>query len=422
MPTRRLSTVRDLRRNNRAQLLSALYFDGPLTRPELSDRTGLSSGTVSNVINDLIEFGAVIEAGALDSNGGRPRTLLRVNPARGYAVGVSIGPKRLRAGVFDLAMTELSRLDEPLRAEGRDPADAARQMLAATDQVLLAAGIDRAGVLGLGVGVSGVVEHGAEARVTAQTMGWEAVPLGRLLAEGADFPLFIANGAKNMGQAELWFGAGRGARQAVITLLSSGVGAAVVTDGSIYQGAGSSAGEWGHMTIEVDGRRCGCGAYGCLEAYIGAGAIIERHAQLTGRRSDPDGDEQSALAAILAATAHDPHARQVLDETARYLGVGIANLINLFNPERIIIGGTAGLLLGEHLLPAVREVAQAFALRAPYANVTIELARLGVDAAIVGAAALPIAEFLRTGGAVVKAPAPRVPLLEQTQIRQRLGA
>ncbi|MCP2329297.1 putative NBD/HSP70 family sugar kinase [Hamadaea flava] len=402
MPTRRFTTVHDLRRNHRAELLSALYVDGPLTRPELSAATGLSAGTVSNVINDLIEAGAVVEAGALDSSGGRPRILLRVNPTRGYAIGVSIGPRHIQAGVFDLAMTELSRIDQPLPPEARDPEQAARRIEAVTDEVIRTAGVDRAQVLGLGVGVSGVVEHGDEILVSAETMGWNAVPLARLLQHGRGIPLFVDNGAKNMGQAELWFGAGRGAQEAVIALLSSGVGAAIVTHGSVYQGASSSAGEWGHMTVEVGGRRCGCGARGCLEAYIGAEAIIDRYRQLTGRRTDPYADDQAVLADIVAAAPDDPDAQRVIDETALYLGTGVANLINLINPERIIIGGWAGLLLGDRILPAVREITRENALRVPFNDATIHLAKLGVDAAIVGAAALPIAEFLRTGGAAAQ--------------------
>lgn len=403
MSVSRLSNVRDLRRSNRSVVLSALYFSGPLTRQDLSRVTGLSGATVSNVVSQLIEFGAVVEAGALDSEGGRPRILLRVNPTRGYAVGVSLGPKRLMAGIFDLSLRELCRVDRALRADSHDPAESARLILAVTEQVVATAGIDRQALLGVGVGVSGVVEHGGgDVLVSAQTMGWEAVPLSRLIGGAAGVPVHIDNGAKNLGQAEMWFGAGRGARQAVVVMISSGVGAAMITDGSLYQGAGSSAGEWGHMTVEVGGRRCGCGSRGCLEAYVGAAGILDRYRQLSGRRPDPQEDEREALAAIAAGAEHDAVARQILDEAALYLGVGIANLVNLINPERVIIGGWAGLLLGAELLPAIREHVRLNSLRAPYGQTSIELAKLGDDAAIVGAAALPIAQFLRAGAATTR--------------------
>jgi len=416
MRVRKPSTVRDLRRGNRAELLSAIYFDGPVSRHELIRTTGLSSASVSNVTSELIESGAVVEAGAVDSEGGRPRILLRANPARGYVVGVSVGPRRLVAGAFDLTLRELSRLTVPLTPGQQQPDEVVRRLLDAVSTVLAEARIDPATVLGLGVGVSGVVEHGPDPLVSDQTMGWARLPLEQLLRAGTDLPIFLDNGAKNMGRAEMWFGAGRGAQQAVIALVSSGVGAAIVANGVIYQGASSSAGEWGHMTVEVGGRRCRCGARGCLEAYVGAEAVADRYHQLAGVRPEPKLDEQALLRRIVAeATGEEPAgsapvtveaARRVLDETAVYLGVGVANLINLVNPERIILGGWAGLLLGEALLPQLREAARENALRTPFGHTVIELALLGADAAIVGAATLPVAEFLRTGGVTPADPVP----------------
>src|SRR6185437_14285857 len=160
----------------------------------------------------------------------------------------------------------------------------------------------------------------------------------------------------------------------------SGVGACVVADGSPYRGTGRSAGEWGHTTVQVGGRPCRCGARGCLEAYVGAEAVIERYREAAaGSATAADGrqhaeSEESALAAILAADARgDGAARAVLEETAVYLGVGVANLINLFNPERIALGGWAGLLLGARLLPRVRQIAGEYALRHAFATVDLSL-------------------------------------------------
>ncbi|MZD03594.1 ROK family protein, partial [Streptomyces sp. SID5785] len=263
-------------------------------------------------------------------------------------------------------------------------------------------------LIGVGVGVPGIVDASGPdgAVVHGQTVGWDAVPLERLLrAAGGlppDLPLFVDNGAKTLGRAEMWFGAGRGARHAVIALIGSGVGACVIADGEPYRGASSSAGEWGHTVVRVGGRRCRCGARGCLEAYVGAAALLERWQERGGRdgRDGRDGhraapDEEGALADLLA----DPSAAELLDETAEFLGAGIAGLVNLFNPERIVVGGWAGLLLGPRLIGPVRRAAAAHALRHPFAQTTVELGRLGPDAVTVGAATLPLARFLDSGGA-----------------------
>ncbi|WP_372350087.1 ROK family protein [Streptomyces sp. KL116D] len=400
-PRRR--TVRDLRRNNRATVLSKLYFDGPLSRQELGPLTALSSGSISNVVAELVADGLLEEAGSVDSDGGRPRTLLRVAPGSGHLVGVDVGETRVRVELFDLALSELARVDAPLpdgRPGGKyDAQDVVRLIATGLTRVLGEADVEPGSIVGVGIGVPGIVDASGPsgAVVHGQTIGWDAVPLEAMLrAPGElppELPLFIDNGAKTLGRAEMWFGAGRGARNAVITLIGSGVGACVIADGVPYQGSSSSAGEWGHTVLRVGGRECRCGARGCLEAYVGAEALLERWREAGGSWTSPD--EEGALAELL----DDPSTGQLLDETAEFLGAGIADLVNLFNPERIVVGGWAGLLLGPRLIEPVRRAAAAYALRHPFAQTTVELGRLGTDAVTVGAAALPLARFLERGGA-----------------------
>ncbi|MFI8997495.1 ROK family protein [Streptomyces sp. NPDC053542] len=400
MPERHRRTVRDLRRGNRATLLRRLYFEGPLSRQELTAHTGLSSASVSNVTAELLADGLLEEAGSVGSDGGRPRTLLRIPPRAGSLIGVDVGETRIRVELFDITMTELARAEHSLKDGGHGDVTHVVRLIVDGLAEVCRADVPHGPLLGIGVGVPGIVAEDPAADgavVHAQTVGWDAVPLESLLRDTAQLPLstplFVSNGARTLGQAEMWFGAGRGARDAVIALIGSGVGASVITDGSAYGGAAQGAGEWGHTTMQLRGRRCRCGARGCLEAYVGAEAVLERWREAGGGRA-PGADEESALAALLAA--EDPAAAEVLAETAEYLGAGIADLVNLFNPERIVLAGWAGLLLGARLLPAVREATAAYALRYPAARATIELGRLGTDAVTVGAATLPLNRFLTT--------------------------
>lgn len=148
----------------------------------------------------------------------------------------------------------------------------------------------------------------------------------------------------------------------------------------------------------VNGRRCRCGASGCLEAYVGGRAIVARYDELRRRPLvDPGSDLAERVDAISGANARDRSAAKVVDETAMYLGVGIADLINLFNPERIVIGGWVTQSLGDRLLPRVREVAAEHALHMPYNDVSIVPAELGRDAVALGAATLPVSQFLESG-------------------------
>jgi len=347
------------------------------------------------VIRELIDEGIVVETGLAESVGGRPRAMLGMNPEYGYVIGVDIGETRTRVGLFDLTMTERAKAEYPLeRAAEHDAEVVVTQIVSGINAVLADSGIDEDAVLGVGVGVPGIIERGPEVLVHGQTYGWDAVPLGGLLRAHTKLPVRFDNGAKTMGQAELWFGAGRGARNAVMVLLGSGVGASLISGGITYQGATSSAAEFGHVTVAVGGRKCRCGAAGCLEAYAGATAILERHGQPLA-----SGDQELALAeliniALINTACTAPAAAAVLEETVEYLGAGLGTLVNLFNPERIILGGWAGLQLGARFLPEIRASAKRHALRHLYAATSIELGQLGPGAVARGAATLPVETFL----------------------------
>ncbi|MEV7191992.1 ROK family protein [Streptomyces sp. NPDC093510] len=413
MAERSSRTVRDLRVGNRAAVLQRLYFGGPKSRQALGPATGLSSGSISNVVAELTADGLLEEAGSVESDGGRPRTLLRVAPSSGSLIGVDVGETRVRVEAFDLALTELARTERLLTDSGHDVETVVRHIGEGVAQVVTEAGIGpgtpHGPLIGVGVGVPGIVDldDAGNTVVHGQTIGWDAVPLEALLREAIELPAdtayFVDNGARALGQAEMWFGGGRGARDAAIVLIGSGVGACVVTGGVIHGGARGGPAEWGHLTVSVRGRRCRCGARGCLEAYAGAEALLARW-QEEGGTLPADADEETGVSALLAAawpqdgTAPDPVAVRVLDETAEYLGAGISDLVNLFGPERVLVGGWAGLQLGPRLLAAVREYTEAYALRHPAARATVELGQLGPDAVTVGAATLPLADFFARGG------------------------
>ncbi|MFF7333046.1 ROK family protein [Streptomyces sp. NPDC090306] len=424
-------TVRDLRRENRTAVLQRLYFDGPMSRHALAPATGLSSGSISNVVTELLADGLVEEAGSVGSDGGRPRTLVRIAPSSGHMIGVDVGETRVRVELFDLSMAELARAERPLARGGRQAYDVAvvvDHIRTGVEEVLAATGLTADGLLGVGIGVPGIVEHTARegAVVHGQTIGWDAVPLEQLLRASAQLPdrvpYFVDNGAKTLGQAEMWFGAGRGARNAVVVLFGSGVGACVVSD-EVERGR---AVEWGHLTVRVRGRRCRCGTLGCLEAYAGAEALLERWEEAGGTRP-ADSDEETALTAMLTAAyppdggPPDPVAAAVLDETAEYLGAGLSDLINLFQPERVLVGGWAGLQLGPRFLESVRGHALSYALSHPAGRVGIEMGRLGPDAVTVGAAILPLADFFARGGRPLPEPdAPRQTPAWRTSLGARL--
>jgi predicted NBD/HSP70 family sugar kinase len=407
MPRARTTTVRDLRKSNRSRALWQLFLNGPLTRQEIGELSGLSIATVSNLVTALEAEGVVVEVGLEDSNGGRPRGLLQVNPGYGYVIGVDVGETAFLVELFDLRLQMRARHTSVTDMAVLDPEDAVSHIAEGIESVIAESAVDRRAILGVGVGVPGLVEHGEDAVVHGQSVGWHAVPLEAMLRSRTGLPTLVDNCAKTLGQAERWFGAARGTDNAVIVLLGIGVGTCIISNGEVYQGATGSAGEWGHTTMVVGGRTCRCGAKGCLEAYVGAGAIAARYDELKGRRvATSPGGLEGRITAIIDSAGRDPAAAQVLEETVTYLGAGIADLVNLFNPERVAVGGWLGQALSTTLLPSVREAAGRHALHLPFSRVEIIKAGLGKDAVALGGATLPIARLL-TAGAVVTEPADR---------------
>ncbi|MEZ0094017.1 ROK family protein [Streptacidiphilus sp. EB129] len=411
-------TTRDLRWRNRSDLLTRLYLGESTGRNDLARASGLSPATVSNVVSDLIGDGLVAEAGSVSSAGGRPRALLRVRPDFGHVVGVDIAETRIRVGLFDWTLRLVAEEVYPVTATRLDPRRVARTVLAGIARVTAVAGPAADQLLGVGVAVPGAVQADAatpeRTLVHAPTLDWSSVPLADMLRRGIAAPLHIDNGAMALGQAETWRGAARGAERAVTVLLGVGAGAALTMPAQPGGRARSITIEWGHTVIEVGGHPCRCGSRGCLETFIGAEAILRRYRDLPG--SEPfTGQGTEDQLAELVGRRHTPDSspgteavaqpvEQALDSLVSHLGIGIANLVNLLGPDRVVLSGWAGATLGPVLLPAVRETVRRHTLPYLHGRTRIEQGELGSEAVALGAATLPVARLLADGGRTTPSP------------------
>ena len=380
-------------------MLRRLFLQGSLNRVALAQLTGLSSGSVTNVTAALLEEGLICEVGLEESDGGRPRVLLQVNPEFGTVIGVEVGETCIRVEAFDMRMGVVAAADVALHPQHHDADVAIEQIIVAIEKLQAQFSGEGRRLLGIGVAVPGMVaEHDGESRVHAPNIGWRDVPLEAMVRKRVGVPVFADNGAKALGQAEMWLGAGRGVSQAVVTLWGTGVGAAIFTNGTLYRGSASSAGEWGHTSIVAGGKRCRCGGAGCVEAYIGGGALLEEW-----YRTDPsafplsDPDSEEWVDCFLKAARSIPAAQAALDQAATYFGIGVANLVNLFNPEKIILGGWLG-LQSAAVLAKVRKAVQDQALEYTASRVSIEVGQLGAEAVALGASTLVVDELLANGG------------------------
>ncbi|MEV0643763.1 ROK family transcriptional regulator [Phytomonospora sp. NPDC050363] len=395
-------TSRDIRLANTFEILQHIAASSPVSRQVLAGETGLSVATVSTLVGELVALGVVREVGFEESGGGRPRGLVAVDSGGGALVGVDIAETYVHVEVYDLGLQVLATAEEELRADENTPAQVIAHIVST---ITGAAGSGGPRLLGVGVSVPGQVDREGGVSVFAPNFNWHDIPLREelataLRAEGVDLPIYLDNPLKAATVAELWFGAGRKRRDVAVVNLGTGVGAGLALGGELHRGVTNSAGEWGHTTLVLDGRLCRCGAHGCVEAYIGAPGIMR---QL--RETGPDslllaGDDQTAtIEAIAAAHADgDPVAIAVVAETGRYLAAALAGLVNLINPEVIVLGGWVTDRIGEALLAECRAALPRYALRLPLEHVEIAVGKLALNTVSLGAATFALEGFLGAVG------------------------
>ncbi|MET4639183.1 ROK family transcriptional regulator [Mycetocola sp. 2940] len=381
------ATVSDVRQRNRSQALRSIILAGSTTRAELARESGLSVASVTNLVSELIAEGLVMEGGTVASSGGRPTTLIEPNPSGAYLLGADVGERGVAVELFNLSMARVDREfrggreGEPIDAIARDLDEAVEALLERNPGAL-----DR--MVGIGLGLPGIVETDEEGRqvLYAQSLGWPAIPISQLVSH--DIPVFAENGAKTQAMAELWDGSARGASEALVVLMGRGVGLGIITNGQLAHGLSSSAGEWGHVKIERGGRLCRCGGRGCVEAYVGADAILSDWRDAGG---EFEGSGWNALGELLDANSSgDPAATRVVDELVATLGSALGGLVNLTNPERVVIGGWVGLRLMETLAPRIDAAIRREALERPGSQFTLSASRFGGDTVALGAAMLPL--------------------------------
>lgn len=385
--TRESATVTTLRQQNRAAALQFVLQEGETTRAELARRCGFSSASAANITAELIEDGLVAEVGSVASRGGRPISLIAPRADGAYAIGVDVGERGVAVELFDLSLTMVDREFRGGRQE-ESPDDIHRDLTEAIAELRGRNAERWPSVLGIGLGLPGVVETAADGTqvLYAQSLGWDPRPIP--LDLDPDLPVFAENGAKTQARAELWYGAARGIDHAIVGLLGRGVGLGIITDGELAHGAHSSAGEWGHTKIHAGGAHCRCGQRGCVEAYLGADAVL---AAWQARGGSFDGSGWQALGALLdAAAAGDPAAAGVVDDTIETLGAALGSVVNLTNPQRIVIGGWVGMRLMERHAPDIAAAIRRNCLDRLGAQFELVPATFGGDTVALGSALMPI--------------------------------
>jgi glucokinase-like ROK family protein len=389
-----------VRKFNTAVVLNTIRHHAPLSRAEVAKHTGLNRSTVSQIINTLLERKLVQETILQSDRVGRPGLLLELNPAGGFAIGLEIGVNYITLVMTDFLANVLWRERRKLEAHIKigQILETAYEM---TDSVLKKGYALNLTPLGIGLGVPGLVDLQRGELMFAPNLGWTNIPLSSLFSERFNLPIFVDNEAKAAALGENYFGAARGEQNFIFLTGGIGLGAGIMIDGKIFRGSHGFATEVGHMIMDPDGEVCGCGKKGCWETQVSPRAVIRRFRESL-RQGLPSAVMETAendLDNIMfetianAARQGDHAATNAIQEVGEHLGFGIANLVNIFNPDLVILGGELN-YAGDLLLPVVRKIVNTNALELECQNLIIASSAHGQDACVMGAIALVLDDIL----------------------------
>jgi glucokinase-like ROK family protein len=376
-----------LHRANLERVLRAVRMAGSLTQAEIARTTGLSAATVSNIVRELRESGTVVVTPT--SSGGRRARSVSLSADAGIVVGVDFGHSHLRVAVGNLAHRVLAEESAPIDTDANADQgfDRAEQIVA---RLLEETGFGRDKVIGVGLGVPGPidVETGAVGS-TAILPGWSGIVPGRELSSRLGMPVYVDNDANLGALGELVWGAGRGLTDLAYIKMASGVGAGLVIAGQIYRGPGGTAGEIGHITLDESGPVCRCGNRGCLETFVSARHVLNLLAA-------SHGPDLTIPKVVQLAQQGDLGCRRVIADVGRQVGTGVANLCNLLNPRRVILGGDLA-EAGDLVLDPIRESVARYAIPSAARQLSVVPGTLGGRAEVLGALALVMSEMGDSG-------------------------
>ncbi|PYE40565.1 putative NBD/HSP70 family sugar kinase [Rhizobium sp. PP-F2F-G20b] len=334
---------------NRRLILSLLRRKGPLSRVELASLTGLSAAAVTFVIADLIEETLVIERDSVAGTTGRRPTPLDINYEAHLTVGFKLHRHHIECVLTDLATTPLIAFDVDIS----DPApEAIIETIASTIRLLLKrAGRENNALIGIGVSIPGEIDPATGTCLQSPRFGWRNLPFAEMLAERVHAPVWIDDDVNAFAVAQRLFGVGRQHRNFAALAIGAGIGCSLVIDGKIYHGSRSAAGKLGHTISVPNGRLCECGRHGCLMAHAAESFMLDEWTRLTGQSITWQGF-------VKAVEICNGTALTILDDAGTRIGRHLADVVNLFDPDVIVVGGEA-VSFGEALLGPIRRQMEA---------------------------------------------------------------
>ncbi|UJF32968.1 ROK family transcriptional regulator [Paenibacillus hexagrammi] len=371
---------------NKSIVLHHIRTNSPISRARIAEVTGLTKATVSSLVNELIESSLVEEIGVGQSSGGRKPMMLLFNGTAGYAIGLDLGVQDCLAVLTDLTGKVI---EEYIIEHNNDSVDNVVNVLKSCISELIGRAPESVyGIVGIGIGLPGICDDEGNL-LFAPNLGWENVPLQHIIEKEFGIPVVIDNEANAGAVGEREFGAGKDTANLIYISIGIGIGAGIIIKGELYRGATGFSGEIGHISIQHDGPKCRCGSLGCWELYASEHALLQQAREL----SLPGGEDAIDVDELLKlADEGNPAVIQLFERLGYYLGIGVVNVINGYNPEFIILGGR---LTGAEkwLKKPMMAVLERRSLPHPRKQLSVEFSQLDVRSAVLGASSLAVAKF-----------------------------
>lgn len=384
---------------NVSAVLRVIRDNGSLSRAEIAKLTGLTPASVTNITKILIEDKFLIESKIGESSGGRPPIILELNPDARYVIGIGIG-----VGVIDVVITNLSAkiISKKSMIIGDERYDynlVFAELVNLINEVIELSNIERKNILGAGVALHGIVNAKSGESIHSLYYGWKNINIKKRLEDELQLTVYVDNDVRAMALGESLFGATKDISNFVTLNISNGIGAGIIINNTPYYGVDFSAGEIGHIAVELDGDKCNCGNYGCLETVASNNNITKKAIKLIKQGvsssliKDIDNINNLTIEDICnAAKNGDEMSITVLKEAARYIGIAITNLINILNPTAIVVVGEI-FENTTYAIDTLSEIVKNRGFKLSSENVRIIRSLLGRDASVIGAATLVIQEI-----------------------------
>lgn len=370
-----------VKKNNKALVLQLIIEKEPISRADIAQVSGLHKATVSSLVNELLEEELIYESGPGESSGGRRPVILHFNKVAGFAIGIDIGVNYVLSVLTDLKGNILIEKNQPLeQTVYSEVMSIVKNMIRSIINEMPGS---RYGIVGIGVGVPGIVNKEGSV-LLAPNLGWKNVQLKSDLENEFHVPVMIENEANAGAVGEQQLGAGQDYQNIIYISAGIGIGVGIILNKVLYQGRNGFSGEMGHMIIDLNGKLCNCGSRGCWEAYASENALLE----MAGKNTD------SLEELIKLAENGDETAKHLFEEIGHYLGFGINNIINTFNPDQVIIGNRLA-MAKEWMEQPIRTIIENHTLSHHQKELQLDFSKLGKYSTVLGVSAFVVENFIK---------------------------